>query len=260
MDDRLAADHAVLCDAVRAAGAVATHYFGGPLDVREKAPGDPVSNADLAVNDSLQTALMAARPDYGWLSEESPDSPERLERDRVWMVDPIDGTKAFVRGDPGYSISVALVANGRPIAAAVYMPVDDVMVDATAGGGARRNGTVIAVTGASTLKDGTLGTGRSETGRSAWRLLEPATIAAFDSIACGLCDVAAGKYDAAASLTGKSDWDIAASDLIVDEAGGIVTDARGQPFVYNRTKTRHANVVGAPRHLLASILAAVQAT
>jgi myo-inositol-1(or 4)-monophosphatase len=116
------ADRALLLDAVRGAGPVAMRFFRNAVRQWEKNPGDPVSEADHAVNDLLKARLHEARPDYGWLSEETPDDVDRLGRPRVWCVDPIDGTRAFLKGDPEFSICAALLEGGRPILAAVYNP------------------------------------------------------------------------------------------------------------------------------------------
>jgi len=119
----LAEDHALLCAATRAGGAIAKDFFGGPLEVRDKTPGDPVSEADLAVDAEIKRQLTAARPDYGWLSEETADTPARLEARRVWVVDPIDGTKAFVAARPDFAVSVALrMMENRLYSACLHRP------------------------------------------------------------------------------------------------------------------------------------------
>jgi len=237
-------DHALLMEAVRAAGPIAMGFFRGAVKSWEKNPDDPVSEADHAVNDCLKARLHDARPDYGWLSEETPDDSDRVERERVWVVDPIDGTKAFLRGEPEFTICVALLEGGRPTLAAVYNPASDEFFEATAGGGARLNGAPIRASAADALEHARLLAGRRMFERAGYE--GPPAGCSFrfvNSIGYRLALVAAGRFDSCVSLNGKSDWDIAAADLIVQEAGGKVTTARGLPFTYNGRSTRHGSVV-----------------
>lgn len=139
-------DHALLCEAVRAASAIALDFCKRGFEVREKNPGDPVTEADLAVDEALKTRLMGARPDYGWLSEESDAGPDRLTAPRVWVIDPIDGTKGFVDGNHEWVVSAALVEDGRPVAAVVANPNTGQFVEAMKGGGTRVNGRSVRVT------------------------------------------------------------------------------------------------------------------
>ncbi len=237
-------DHALLLQAVREGGRLALDYFRGEFKHWEKNPGDPVSEADHAVNDLLAERLCQARPDYGWLSEETADAPERMQAQRVWVVDPIDGTRAFIRGLPEFTVSVALVESGRPVIAVVYNPATEELFEAAAGGGASLNGGPIKVSGQLEFAGARFISGKRIFERAGWpEPPENAEFASINSIAYRMCLVAAGRHDACLSLTRKSDWDIAAADLIVAEAGGLSTTARNQAFVYNRAVLTHPSVI-----------------
>lgn len=251
----LDADAALLIDAVRAAGACALDFFGRSPAAWDKRPGDPVSEADIAVNDLLKARLLDQRPGYGWLSEESEDDPARLSSARVWVVDPIDGTRAFLKAKPEFAVSAALVADGRPQAAAVFNPATGEFFEAVAGGGARLNGTAIRTSHRTGLAGARLLTVR----RALDRARHPDAFArteatASGSIAYRLALVAAGRFDGVVSLSRKSDWDIAAAELLVHEAGGRVTTTEGAPFRYNRAALRHPSVIAAGAGLHAKLL------
>lgn len=249
-------DHNLLVEAVREAGLLAMRYFRNGVRHWEKNPNDPVSEADHAVNDLLKARLHEARPEYGWLSEETPDDPARLKKSKVWVIDPIDGTKAFLKGDPEFTICAALLQEGRPVAAAVYNPATDEFFEATAGGGARLNGAPIRASAASDLEHAHLLAGKRMFERAGYPGPPPGVTFRFiNSVAYRLALVAAGRFDSCVSLNGKSDWDIAAADLIVQEAGGKVTTARGAPFAYNGASTRHGSVVASAPGLHEAVLA-----
>ena len=241
----LAADHALLCRASRAAGALALGYFERGCEVREKSPGDPVTEADLAVDAAMRDALCGARPDYGWLSEESEDDPARLDAERTWVVDPIDGTRGFVAGNRDWVVSAALVEAGRPVAACVFNPARDAFYEALAGGGARRDGAPMRVSDTADPARAVLASSRHER-RSPRR--DPAPEArrrALDAIAWKLALVAEGEVDGTVAPGWKSDWDIAAGDLLVREAGGAMTAPDGAALRYNRADARQRGLVAA---------------
>lgn len=230
----LAADHALLIDCVRDAGALALEYFQGEVAHWEKAPGDPVSEADHAVDDMLRERLGAARPDYGWLSEETEDTAARLERRRVFVVDPIDGTRAFLAGKPEFTISAALVEDGRAVVGVVYNPATEEMFEAARGAGARLNQAPIRTSGQAGWSGARVISGTRMFTRAGWD--GPPSGAEFfsmNSIAYRMALVAAGRYDACISLGSKSEWDIAGATVIVDEAGGRASTARGGEFGFN---------------------------
>ena len=241
-----AAVHAHLTSAVRAAGAVALSFFQDEPKAWEKSPGQWVSDADHAANDFLKHALCGRFPEYGWLSEESEDDPARLTAQRVWVVDPIDGTNAFLAGRAEFTISAALVEEGSTVSAALFNPATDEMFEALVGGGARLNGETMAVSEAAAIEGASLVSSRSEKDCDEWRnQLSGMTVTAISSIAYKLALVAAGKYDACVTLYPKSEWDIAAAALLLAEAGGRITDARGEGLNFNKPDTQFPDIVAA---------------
>jgi len=255
----LAADHAMLMEAVREAGALALSFFRQGPKTWKKDAGDPVSEADIAVDVLLRERLHAPRPDYAWLSEESEDDPVRIDHRRVWIVDPIDGTRAFLEERPEFTVVAALVEDGRPLLGAVYNPATDEFFDAVKGGGARLNGKTITVSDRGDFNDARL----LASARMVKRTIEtmstrPATYDAVNSVAYRMALVACGKYDATLSLGPKSDWDIAAADLVVTEAGGLSTDASGARFVYNGAVPRHPSLAVANPALHTRLLEVVE--
>jgi len=254
---RLRDDHRRLIEAVREAGPLALHYFHGEVESWHKGPDDPVSEADHAIDALLHERLTAARPDYGWLSEETEDDLIRLQRQRVWVVDPIDGTRAFLRDEPQFTICAGLVDDGRPVAAAVFNPATDELFDAVRGGGARLNGKTIAVSERDRFDGAQLLAGRRMFERAGTTMPPDLRFATVNSIAYRMCLVACGRYDGCVSLNGKSDWDLAAAELVVSEAGGLVTDSHGEGFVYNRRHTRHRSLVTAGPAMHARLMAMI---
>ncbi len=246
---------ALLTAAARDAGPVAMKYFKGKVKSWDKGDDDPVSEADHAVNDVLRDALTGARPGYGWLSEEDDDDRGRLDKDRVWVVDPIDGTRSFLKKTPEFTICAGLVEHGRPVAGVVYNPAKDELFEATAGGGARLNGKAIQVNHDAELDSARLLAGRKIFERAGWRNMpRNATYAYVNSIAYRMMMVACGRHDGCVSLAEKSDWDIAAAELIVLEAGGAVTTSRREGFLYNRPTPVHRSLIIAPPRLHGELL------
>ncbi|HEX3755204.1 MAG TPA: 3'(2'),5'-bisphosphate nucleotidase CysQ [Rhizomicrobium sp.] len=223
-------DLELLKAAVREAGDIARRFFGTDYKRWSKTGGSPVTEADLAVDNFLRETLTTARPDYGWLSEESPDDAVRLTRQMVFVVDPIDGTIAFLKGRPHFTICAAVVADGSPVAGAVYNPMSDELYAARAGGGAFRNGTAVRVSERALLAGCAMLGDRSQLERAPWPAMH---VQNRNSIALRLALVADASADAAVSLSAKRDWDLAAADIIVQEAGGQVSDLSGAPLRYN---------------------------
>jgi myo-inositol-1(or 4)-monophosphatase len=245
-------DLCLLTDTVRQAGAIARRYFEGSVKSWSKKGGSPVSEADLAVDRYLREHLCAARPAYGWLSEETPDDPARLKAAHVFVVDPIDGTIAFLKRRPHFTVCAALVAAGRPVAGAVYNPMTDEMFAAQAGGGAFRNGAPIQVSRRSGLQGSAMLGNRDSFSRPPW---PPLHVQNRNSVALRLALVAEGAADAAVSLTAKCDWDLAAADIIVTEAGGRISDRQGSPLHYNRPRPLQPTLIAAGPLLHGEILA-----
>jgi myo-inositol-1(or 4)-monophosphatase len=230
---------------VREAGALAHRSFGTRIKTWFKEHNSPVSEVDIAVNDFLNERLSAIAPDAGWLSEESEDAPARLDARRVWIVDPIDGTRAFISGRPDWTISVALVEHRRPVVAALYAPVSGEFFRAAAGAGATCNGTPIAASAGGAIAGARLAGPK--------RLLDYLATVAPDftiqprihSLALRLARVADGTLDAAFASSTSRDWDLAAADLLVHEAGGALTTLSGATLAYNCASTVHDTLVAA---------------
>ncbi len=244
-------DLALLEDAVRAAGVIARKFYGEDCKRWNKEGGSPVSEADLAVDKFLCETLTAARPDYGWLSEESADNPARLGKRCVFVVDPIDGTVAFLKNRPHFTICAAIVTDGRPCCGAVYNPITDELFSARGGGGAWRNGTPIHPSSRVGLEGCVMLGDRTQLSQAPWPAMD---IQNRNSLAYRVVLVADGSADAAVSLTGKRDWDLAAADIILQEAGGVLTDAKGKALVYNRPVTIQPNLVAAGPQLHTEIM------
>ena len=250
----MAEDEALLTGAVRVSGALALSFFRNGVIGRNKADNTPVSDADLAVDEMLRERLIGERPGYGWLSEESVDNPSRLDASRVWIVDPIDGTRAFLAGTPEWTIAAALVENCQPVLAAVFNPATGEMFTARRGNGAYLNGVPIAVTTPGEIAGCRMIATKGFFKHKVWTAPWPHTENTwFNSIAYRLALIAAGRADATLSLTGKSEWDIAAAALVVEEAGGRITDATGAALTFNKPSPRmNGLVAAAPKlhHLL----------
>ncbi|MBL4617835.1 MAG: 3'(2'),5'-bisphosphate nucleotidase CysQ [Robiginitomaculum sp.] len=242
-------DLQLLENAAKKAGSLAMKWFGDSTKnqkakVWDKGNNHPVTEADLAVDKLLTTTLRKARPDYGWLSEESKDDGSRLRAERVFVIDPIDGTRAFIKGKPHFSISLAIVENGRPIAGAVYNPALNEMYLAAKGQGATANGKAINVRKCEVLLNCSMIASDGLFRQKYWRTKWPAmNCESRNSMAYRIALVAAGKFDATLTLRPKSDWDLAAADLIAEEAGAIITDTNGQIFHYNLQSTSKIGVI-----------------
>lgn len=227
-----------LCDVVAEAGALALARFRTDFDAWEKSPGNPVSEVDLAVDAFLRERLAALLPDAGWLSEETADSPDRLARRHVWVVDPIDGTRDYVRGRRGWAVSVALVEDGQPVLGVLDAPARGERWFAAAGAGATRNGVAIRVTPRDVLAGARV---PSDALPKADRDLT--TVDKPNSIALRVAMVAAGEADLVATARWGNEWDIAAVALIAAEAGAVVTDAHGAPLAFNQREPRAFGVL-----------------
>jgi len=231
------ADRHLLDDAAREAGQLLARYYRDGAKSWEKSKGHPVTEADMAAEACLREHLLGARPDYGWLSEETEDDGSRLTKDRVFVVDPMDGTRAFIKRRPHFTVSVAVVEGGLPIAAAVYNPLTDEMYSAAKDSGAALNGKRMSVSDRDDL-DGAKFLGDPDAFKSL--IADGASIERRNSIAYRIALVASGQFDGAVSPRPKSDWDLAAAQLIIEEAGGILTDSDGKPYVYGQDSIRKA--------------------
>lgn len=237
-------DLALLKSALRQGGEIARSFFGTKVKTWDKAKGAPVTEADIAVNDLLRSQLTAARPDYGWLSEETEDDPARLSKTRVFVIDPIDGTVSFMKGKPDFVISAAVVEAGLPRVAALLNPISGEFFEAVKGGGAKLDGRGIKPSVRQTIEGCRMLGSKSMFGHPAWPEPWPAMhIETRGSIAYRMALVACGEFDAMMALSTKRDWDLAAADLIVTEAGGRSTTHNGASFHYNQASTIHPSVM-----------------
>ncbi|WP_068080960.1 3'(2'),5'-bisphosphate nucleotidase CysQ [Polycladidibacter stylochi] len=239
-------DLVLLRNAAIAGGMIAKRYFGENPQSWTKQGNSPVSIADLEVDRFLKDTLLKARPDYGWLSEESEDNPERLKKQRVFVVDPIDGTRAFLFNKSEWCVSVAIVENGRPYAGVVYCPVRDELFTATSQGGAFKNDVPIKVSAKEDVENSLVsGPDRllsSPKAKAASLQFQPK----IGSLAYRFAMVADGRLDAAMAQARASDWDLAAVDLLLAEAGGQLVDAQGNALLYNKSSTNHPELVASP--------------
>jgi myo-inositol-1(or 4)-monophosphatase len=247
-------DAQLLKDTVREAGELAHSMFRTELKNWIKGASSPVSEADIAVNDLLEARLRSATPDYGWLSEESADDEERLGKRLVWIVDPIDGTRGYLAGREDWCVSVALVEDTSPLLAAVFAPVTDEFFFAARGQGATRNEIPIFVTGGTALDFARVAGPKPLVERLNQTGHEIALHPRIASLALRLCRVAQGDLDAAFAAGQSRDWDLAAANLIVQEANGRMTALSGDSILYNRREVAHGVLVAAGRDRHASIV------
>jgi len=249
------ADLALVSAAAKEAGDIAKSFFGGHYKSWDKSKGNPVTEADIAIDRRLHQILTAARPDYGWLSEETEDDPARLAARRVFVVDPIDGTIGFLKGKAQFATAVAVVADGRSVVGVVYNPMTEEIFSAAAGSGAHLNGEAIRVSERQDIAGCHMLGPRDMFVHPAWDEPWPEmTIETRSSIAYRMALVAAGRFDAMMALSPKNDWDVAAADIIVREAGGRVSAHDGAELHYNGRDPVHPSVVCAGPALHARLL------
>ncbi len=239
-----ASDLPLLEAAVREAGGLVRELMARPLDVQSKGAAGPVTNVDFAVDALLEQRLLGARPDYGWLSEESPDDPaRRIGKPRVFMLDPIDGTAALIAKVPQFTISVGIVEDDRAVAGAIYNPMTDEMFLGAIGAGASLNAKPAHVSQRDKLEGARMIGQAFRFAPKKWPTPWPKLdMIERQSIAYRMALVAAGHGDAALLFGFKHEWDIAAGAAIVEAAGGIVSDLWGEPLVFNQTPPRAPGV------------------
>lgn len=255
-----ARDLSLLVDAARECGKIATKYSGETAKRWDK-PGDagPVTEADLAVNAMLERDLLTARPDYGWLSEETEDNTARLSVKRVFIIDPIDGTRSFIEGSNTWAHSLAIAENGVVIAAVVFLPLLDKMYTAAQGQGAHLNGAPIRASQRRDLDGATLLAARPIFEPKHWQGEMPNLERVFrPSLAYRLSLVAEGRYDAMLTLRDSWEWDIAAGDLIAREAGAKTSNSAGLDLRYNNPHPALSGVITAGPNIHANLQAALR--
>jgi myo-inositol-1(or 4)-monophosphatase len=252
-------DLKLIGEAAREAGELAERLRREGLTIDYKAGNSPVTNADLAVDALIKERLRGARPGYGWLSEETADDSDRLARRRLFVVDPIDGTRDFLRGRPSWSVSIAVVEDHKPIAGVVFAPQIGETYAAAVGQGATLNGQPIQASAVCEVEGSSMVGDAKMFADPRWPTPWPAMrIEQRNSTAYRMCLVASGAFDAAMALVAKYDWDLAAADLIVREAGGVSGDHLGQPFAFNGADPRQPSLVCAAPRLAPLILARVR--
>ena len=247
-------DKELLRTAAVTAGIIAASYFRRDLKTWTKENASPVSEADIVLDKFLHSALTTARPDYGWLSEESADNSIRMDRTRAFVVDPIDGTRGFINGEDSWTVSLAVVENGVPIAGVVYAPARDEMYDAFLEGGARLNGEPIVR--------------RTPPDRQAPLIPAPGAVhqelqAAglhytrgpfYPSLAYRLVQITTGKLDATVVRRGSQDWDLAGAAAVLGECSVGFEDACGTPMRFNRADVRHGALAAFANSSLRDVL------
>ncbi|MEM7719658.1 MAG: 3'(2'),5'-bisphosphate nucleotidase CysQ [Pseudomonadota bacterium] len=240
----LETDLKLLENAALAAGEIARSYWREDPQVWDKGGDDPVSEADFAVDKHLQKTLLAARPDYGWVSEETEDNAERLNAERVFIVDPIDGTRSFVAGERTWAHSLAVVVGGKVTAACVYLPVREKMYLAEVGGGATLNGKNLVASAVTDILGAKVLSPKVSFKPEFWVDGPPPVARHFrPSLAYRMALVGEGRFDAMLTLRPAWEWDIAAGALIAAEAGARATDRHGQTLVFNSPSRQTAGVV-----------------
>jgi myo-inositol-1(or 4)-monophosphatase len=240
----------------RSAAELALGHFNNHSDWWEKSPGDPVGIADFAVDRFLHDGLLAARPDDGWLSEETADTADRLARRRVWVVDPIDGTRDFVRGRTGWAVSVALVADGVPQLAVLAAPARQQLFVARRGQGATCNDAPIAVAALASLEGVRLPMDAANLAAPFWPSPWPGRVVEKpNSLALRMAKLASAEADVWLEGRTIAEWDVAASALILTEAGGVVSDRHGAPLLFNKPAPVFNGIAAANPMLHAEALA-----
>jgi len=227
------------------AGAAIMGLFKGKYDVQEKSRNNPVTSADLEANRLIREIIQRKFPADGWLSEEDKDGAERLQASRVWVIDPIDGTKEFIEGVPQFAVSIAFVEDERPKAAVVFNPAKNRLYKAAAGHGAFLNDQRIRVTPCQAVDGARLLVSRSEPQRKFQVFVDRCEIKPIGSIAYRLAKVAGGDGDGTLTFRSIHEWDICAGVLMVEEAGGKVIDGSGNGLRFNQREPRHRGVVAA---------------
>lgn len=246
--------------AAREAGWIIMSFYGKDYRVEEKGKGNPVTTADLEANRKIQEIIRGRYPEDGWLSEEDRDDLQRLRASRVWVVDPIDGTKEFIAGVPQFAVSIGLVIEGHPVLGVVYNPAEEKFYRAVKGGGALLNDLSIHVSQRAEVQGASLLVSRSEPRRKFQSFADLCRLQSIGSIAYRLAMVAGGEGDGTLTFRSLREWDVCAGVLIVEEAGGVVVDGAGRGLVFNQEDPLYRGIVasnGSLAHGLQGMLASI---
>lgn len=231
-------------EAAKKAGAIIADYFHKTYQIQQKGADNPVTDADHAANRIIHDTLLKAFPDDGWLSEETKDDKSRLQKQRVWIVDPLDGTKEFINKVHEFAVSIALVIENHPVVGIINNPLTGQLFTSRKDGGAFLNRQQIKVSNKKQLDKARILASRSEIGRGEW---QPFTgkffIQQSGGMAFKMAQVASGVADGSFTLKPKNEWDFCAGVMLIKEAGGRVTDINGDPFSFNKEETLSPNVV-----------------
>ena len=246
----------IMQQAAREAGAILLKYYKTDLEIELKpeAGNSPVTKADKEADTFLQKTLMAAQPNYGWLSEESEDDPSRLEKDIVWVVDPLDGTKAFITHNSEFSVSIGLTQNGKPVAGVIYDPLANQMISAFKGGGVYVDGKKVENRQHDNMSEMVCLTSFTERKQGLWDEYESEfQMRNNPSMALKLAHVAAGLADFTVTLKPKGEWDTAAGHIMCEEAGLTVLDLYGKEVTYNHEVPLIDGMIVAAKYVLETI-------
>ena len=244
----------VAVEAARASGRIVAKYYKGEYQVHEKAPDNPLTVADTEADAEIKRICLGAFPDDGWLSEETRDSPARLKKERVWIVDPLDGTKEFTQHIPEFCVCVAFVVDGVVQIGVSYNPATDMLFAARRGFGTTLGGEPVRCTELTELSRASVLASRSEDKRGEWDAYKNhMNVKLTGSVAYKFALIAAGEADATFSLTPKNEWDICAGTMLVEEAGGVVTDRYGRPLTFNNKDTLLPGLIAAGSGLWAPL-------
>jgi myo-inositol-1(or 4)-monophosphatase len=252
--------------AAREAGAIVRRYYEKPIEQvakTDKGAGREenwLTQADSESDDLLKARLLGAFPDDGWLSEETKDSPARLEKSRVWIVDPLDGTREFTLRVPEFCVCVALVENGRPVVGVEYNPVTDRLYSAALGAGTTMNGEPARVSKTEHVALAQVLASRSEDKRGEWDPFKQyCHVVLTGSVAYKLAELSVGNGDATFTLTPKNEWDVCAGSILVEEAGGKVTGLDGKPLVFNQPSPLRPGMIASNRVLHDALITLIDA-
>lgn len=259
--DHYEREREVAVRAARAAGAIIRDYYEGrgDLALREKGHDNPLTAADEDADARIRQIVLGAFPDDGWLSEETRDSRERLAKSRVWVVDPLDGTKEFTQHIPEFCVCIALTVEGLPVVAVEYNPAADRLYCAVRGHGATVDGAPARVSAERHIAEARVLASRSEDKRGEWELYKPrCRVVLTGSVAFKLAELSSGHGDATFTLTPKNEWDICAGSLLVEEAGGRVTGLDLRPLRFNQPEPLRPGLIASNGHLHEDLVALIR--
>lgn len=230
--------------AAKKAGDVIKEVYSHPFKIWHKSKEQPVTEADRGADKIIQSTLLSAFPDDGWLSEESADTSERLHKKRVWIVDPLDGTKEFIAKIPEFAVSIGLSVNGSAVVGVIYNPISGELLSGSKGGGAFLLDKQVFVSNEENLNKARILSSRSETARGEWKNFEGRfIIQESGGLACKMLGIATGQAEGSFTLKPKSEWDFCAGTLIIQEARGRATHLDGSPLTFNNMKPRVPGLV-----------------